>query len=130
MIDLNPYVEEYASGENDWRGHSNGKSHVGFVVRVLHKIFVCILRNNFLYASCAQFHFRNQIKLFHLDGFACFLKLANHNDVASDVDQTDVGFFKMGSNFFSVGGVRLENMSKSRRLCRSDQTLFNTYQAD
>ena len=43
MIDLNPYVEEYASGENDWRGHSNGKSRVGFVVCVLHKMFVIVL---------------------------------------------------------------------------------------
>ena len=84
----------------------------------------------FSYASCAWLYFRNQIKLVHLDGSAHFLKLANDNDVASDVDQTDVGFLKMGSNFFSVGRVRLEYISKSKRLCRSDQTLCNNYQAD
>ena len=71
----------------------------------------------FSYASCAQLHFKNQIKLLHLDGSACFLKLANHKDVASCVDQTDVGFLKMGSNFFSVGGVWLEKISKSKRIC-------------
>ena len=42
MIDLNPNVEEYASGENDWGEHSNGKSIAGFVVRVLRKKFVCV----------------------------------------------------------------------------------------
>ena len=35
MFDLNPYVEEYASGEDDWRQDSNGKSFVRFFVRVL-----------------------------------------------------------------------------------------------
>ena len=35
MIDLNPNVEEYASGEDYWCEHSNGKSFVGFFVRVL-----------------------------------------------------------------------------------------------
>ena len=64
------------------------------------------------------------ISLFHLDWSACFFKLADHNDVASDVDQTDVSILKMGSDFFSIGGVRL--VSISERLYRSPQPLLYT----
>ena len=46
MIDLNPYVEEYASGENDGCEHSNGKSIAGFVVRVLRKKFYAYWAKN------------------------------------------------------------------------------------
>ena len=35
MLDLNPYVEEYASGQDDWCQHSNGKSFVRLFVRIL-----------------------------------------------------------------------------------------------
>lgn len=63
------------------------------------------------------------VSVFHLDWFACFLKLANHNGVASDVDQTDVGFFKMCSNFFSIGGVSLEHISESRKTLQVSSNL-------
>ena len=63
------------------------------------------------------------ISVFHLDWCACFLKLADHNGVARDVDQTDVSFFKMGSNFFSIGGVSLVNISENRNTLQVSSNL-------
>ena len=34
-LDLNPYVEDYASSEHDWCEHSNGKPFVRRFVRIL-----------------------------------------------------------------------------------------------
>ena len=46
----------------------------------------------------------------HLDRLAWVLKLSNDNSDTSDVDQADVGFFKMGDNLFWISGVRLEDV--------------------
>ena len=67
------------------------------------------------------------MSVFYLDRSACFLKLANNNGVAGYVGQTDVLVLKMGRNFFSVGRVRLVNISKSGALSNCNKRLCSRY---